>query len=59
METKLRSVAGGILGSNSICDFDETMSILVGHHINRAPAGHTSVGIDYVKMVAKHNLEKK
>lgn len=38
-------------------DFDETMSIIVVHHVNNAPEGQASVGIEYVKMVAKRNTE--
>lgn len=45
--------------SKTYLDFDETMSILVGHHILNAQEGQASVGIEYVKMVARRNMEKR
>lgn len=47
------------MNSKPAIDFDETMSILVNNHILNAPDGQASVGIKYVKMVAKRNMEKK
>lgn len=59
METRLRSVTKGVLGTPAILDFDDTMSVLVGHHVNCVTPGNSSFGIDYVKLVADKNKEKK